>query len=98
MMKKQKTPSTPTLLNKFIELDLKNDLSKTQVEETIEKDLTLDSGRNLSTIQEDISLFMEEEEATLSPNKETTPPQYPPQTTTTQTAVVQTRTGRILLF
>ncbi|KAG1050669.1 hypothetical protein G6F43_007078 [Rhizopus delemar] len=95
MMKKQKAPSTPTLLNKFIELDLKNDLSKKQVEETIEEDLTLDSVRNLSTIQEEdgtghqevISLFMEEEGVALSPNKETSPLQHSPQITTQATVV-----------
>ncbi|KAG1452332.1 hypothetical protein G6F46_004349 [Rhizopus delemar] len=93
----EKTKSTfdANLLNKFIELDLKNDLSKKQVKETIEEDLTLDFVRNLSTIQEEdgaghqevISLFMEEEGVALSPNKETSPLQHSPQITTQATVV-----------
>lgn len=53
-MKKQGKSSTSTLLNESIKLNLKKDLSKTQVEETIEEDSTLDSVRNVSTIQEEI--------------------------------------------
>jgi hypothetical protein len=54
MMKKQEKSSTSTLLNESIKLNLKKDLSKTQVEETIEEDSTLGSVRNVSTIQEEI--------------------------------------------